>query len=94
MMPRISLVAYEEQNFIFVMVPNERGRYIRTDKCVAYSFCPMCGATVGEPCFRIRGQYKQYFGGTHAVRRARDNRPKNWRRYKPRRVDDAEEVLQ
>lgn len=69
-MPVISLVAWEDRGpvrFIFVRVPTERGRYLRTDPCVAYVPCPYnsCGSTVGEPC-KHNGRY---VGGTHAVRR-------------------------
>lgn len=69
MMPRISLVAYEDRNpaFLFVAVPNLRGRYVRTDKCVAFVGCPVCHSTVGEPCKAAGGD--GYGGTTHFKRR-------------------------
>lgn len=54
--PAISLVAYEEREggvptgWIFVKVPNERGRYMRTLRCVVEVSCPECAAVPGEPC--------------------------------------------
>lgn len=72
--PRISMVAYEcrHPGFIFVAVPNERGRYIRTDYSVANVACPQCGAAIGEPCLS-RGKPghtdAKYGGGTHVARR-------------------------
>lgn len=93
--PRISLVAYEEQSWIFVMVPNEKGRYVRTDKCVAYAGCPLCGATVGEPCFVIEySGEKRYKSGTHARRRERNNRPSNWRKFSPRRNPSHDDAVE
>ncbi len=67
--PRISLVAFEDRNphFIFVAVPDERGRYLRTDRSVAFVACPMCKAGVGEPC--RSGSGDGYAGTTHVWRR-------------------------
>jgi hypothetical protein len=66
-MPIISLIAFEDRTakFIFVRVPNEFGRYLRTDPCVAHVACERCHATIGEPC-RHDGKY---VAATHAVRR-------------------------
>ena len=66
-MPSISLVAWEWRHprFIFVRIPNERGRYLRTDRSVAVVPCDHCKATIGEPC-KHNGNY---VGGTHYVRR-------------------------
>lgn len=68
-MPVISLIAWHDRSadFIFVRVPNEYGRYLRTDQCVSQVPCPYksCGATVGEPCMHDG----KYVAGTHAVRR-------------------------
>lgn len=63
----ISLVAYPDRQgrFIFAKVPNERGRYLRTDKSVALVACPKCEAMVGEPCKDTNG----YGGTTHYWRR-------------------------
>jgi hypothetical protein len=68
MFPKISLVAFQDRqnHFIFVAVPNENGRYLRTDKSVAYTRCEMCKSTVGEPCKSSTGKYT---GSTHYVRR-------------------------
>src|SRR5262245_24224513 len=69
---RISLVAWadREPRFCFVLVPNERGRYVRTDMSVIRAECPRCRALVGEPCFRrTHGGTRVYRAGTHYVRR-------------------------
>lgn len=78
--PRVSLVAFEDRaggGFIFVAVPDERGRYLRTDRSVAVCGCPHCGALVGEPCRGRNG----YGGTTHFARRARAGRmaPRGYR---------------
>jgi len=70
MIPKISLVAFEDrdQPFIFVGIPNQRGRYLRTDKSVALVPCAQCDALVGEPC---RSRYGDgYSGTTHVARRS------------------------
>jgi hypothetical protein len=66
--PRVSLVAWEDRQagFIFVAVPDERGRYLRTDRSVAVCECRHCGSLVGEPCKGRNG----YGGTTHVRRRA------------------------
>ena len=71
--PRVSLVAWAERQggFIFVAVPNERGRYLRTDRSVALVPCPMCNATEGEPCRGAKGSEDSYSATTHHVRRDR-----------------------
>ena len=71
--PRISLVAWEDRigQFIFVAVPDERGRYLRTDKSVALVQCPHCAAAIGEPCRGSYGRNTGYGATTHAVRRSR-----------------------
>jgi hypothetical protein len=63
----ISLVAYEDRigKFIFVLVPNQRGRYLRTDRSVITVACPHCKSIIGEPCTSTQG----YGGQTHHVRR-------------------------
>ena len=70
--PSIKLVAYEDRQagFVFVAVPDERGRYLRTDKSVVQVDCPLCKSIKGEPCSGSQG----YSGGTHAVRRTLANR--------------------
>lgn len=69
--PRVSLVAWEDRQnrFIFVAVPNERGRYLRTDRSVALVECPVCGSMQGEPCKTI--DEGVYVGATHYGRRNR-----------------------
>lgn len=93
--PKISLVAYAEQQWIFVLDPSSYGRYLRTDPCVAYNGCTHCGAVCGEPCFQMyrrlnkTGQYedvKKYHSATHCKRRDA-KRPPNYRSYKPKRDD-------
>lgn len=70
--PRVSLVAWEDRAgaFIFVAVPGERGRYLRTDRSVPIGGCPHCGSLVGEPCRGAHG----YGGTTHVARRAAADR--------------------
>lgn len=74
--PRIHLVAFEERqgSMVFVAIPNERGRYIRTDKSVVQVSCSLCRATVGEPCKTHSSTGDGYGCGTHAVRRDMANR--------------------
>lgn len=66
-MSEVRRIAYEDRagNFIFVKVPGEYGRYVRTNWTVALSSCPACGSDAGVPCI---GQYKRYTGSTHADR--------------------------
>lgn len=68
-MPVISLIAWQDRSmgFIFVRVPNEYGRYLRTDQSVSQVTCPQknCGATIGEPCMHDGN----YVAGTHYLRR-------------------------
>lgn len=65
----IHLVAFQDRlaNFIFVAVPDERGRYLRTDRSVALVRCNHCNAVVGEPCKSKTGD--GYSGTTHVARR-------------------------
>jgi len=74
MTPAIKLVAWEDRDphFIFVGIPDQRGRYLRTDSSVAFVSCPHCHAAVGEPC---KGHGGKYGGTTHVARRY-----KNWGR--------------
>lgn len=67
MTPAIKLVAWEDRDphFIFVGVPDERGRYLRTDTSVALVACPRCHSVAGEPCKGSQG----YGGVTHTDRR-------------------------
>lgn len=51
---------------VFVRVPNERGRWVYTDRCVVEVPCSLCKSIVGEPC---KGQSNNYIAGTHYVRR-------------------------
>jgi len=61
------ITAFEDRsgNFIFVKVPGEYGRYVRTNMSVALTACPACKSEIGEPC---HGQYDRYTGSTHADR--------------------------
>lgn len=72
--PSIRLVAYEDRAgcFVFVAVPDERGRYLRTDRSVVLVACPICKAIKGEPCKGRQG----YGGMTHAARRTVAHRHK------------------
>jgi hypothetical protein len=69
--PAIKLVAWQcrHPDWCFVAVPNERGRYLRTDLSVVYVACPYpgCQSIPGEPC---KGTGARYTAGTHTVRRA------------------------
>ena len=71
MTPRISLVAFEARigQFIFVAVPNERGRYLKTDKSVAIVACSQCRSAIGEPCKANGGTEDGYATVTHVARR-------------------------
>ncbi len=68
MTPKIHLTAFPDRvgQFIFVAVPDERGRYLRTDRSVALVSCRHCGSVSGEPCKGKPG----YHGATHVGRRA------------------------
>jgi len=67
--PKIHLVAYQDRtpDFIFVAIPTQHGRYLRTDKSVAFVGCPNCLAAIGEPC--RSGSGDGYSGTTHVARR-------------------------
>lgn len=74
--PRISLVAYDMKNWIFVSVPGELGRYVRTHHCVAHVGCPRCEVAAGEPCrsWDCRKGLGDYQATTHFDRRDAYNR--------------------
>lgn len=84
--PTIKLVAFEDRDpdFIFVGVPDARGRYLRTDKSVVFAECEQCRAAIGEPCRSGAGD--GYNGTTHVVRRTAAQRYHRGRR--------GEDVLQ
>ena len=65
--PKIHLTAYEDRkgDFIFVAVPDDRGRYLRTDKSVVLRACKWCLSIPGEPCKGVQG----YSGSTNTIRR-------------------------
>jgi len=67
-------------NLVFVRVPNERGRWMLTDRCVVEVPCTHCKAMVGEPCRRFYNERPRYSIGTHFRRRA-DGRDKNGGNY-------------
>lgn len=66
--PKIALIAFESRDpsKAFVQVPDERGRWVLTDRCVVEVPCSHCKAAAGEPCISMQG----YGVGTHAVRRS------------------------
>lgn len=68
--PAISLVAHDARGggFVFVRVPDEHGRYLRTDMSVVTVACPMCKAAIGEPC-TAGSKRTGYSATTHYVRR-------------------------
>lgn len=74
--PRISLIAIQDQdeNKVFVKVPTEPGRWILAQKCVVVVACPLCKASVGEPCFNPDNG--KYWTETHHVRRLAYQRSK------------------
>lgn len=56
----IGLVAYGlDTSKAFVRVPNERGRWMLTDRCVAEVDCPHCKAVAGEPCRQIQTSWRR-----------------------------------
>jgi hypothetical protein len=69
--PKIHLVAFESRQpaFIFVAVPDEVGRYMRTDRSVILTSCPVCRSSSGEPC--KSGKNGAYCATTHFLRRRR-----------------------
>ena len=82
---KVSFTAFDDRvgRFIFVAVPGERGRYLRTDKSVALVACPFCQAIAGEPC---KHPQRGYGGGTHFDRR-------NAARHKFGHTLEADDVL-
>lgn len=74
--PRISLVAFADRAgaFVFVAVPNDRGRYLRTDRSVLTCACSVCHAAIGEPCKRHYDSGTHYHATTHACRRSAHQR--------------------
>jgi len=76
MEPKISLIAYKDLGQgkkIFVSIPNETNRWMKTDLSVAISKCKNCHAMVGEPCFTVKHfndhKAKKYSGTVCTVRR-------------------------
>lgn len=66
----IGLVAYGvTPQHVMVRVPNERGRWVLTDRSVAEVPCSQCGSVKGEPCANRRGGGVRYWAGTHWTRR-------------------------
>jgi hypothetical protein len=79
---QISVVAYEAiKGKVFVRVPNERGRWMLTDRCVAEVPCEWCGSVTGEPCStrRKRDPLFRYGVATHIARRMAADRKRGWR---------------
>jgi len=74
--PKIHLVAFDDlDGKIFVGIPNEPGRYLRTEHCVIERNCPVCESGVGEPCSNFNTQrfrthkIKKYCSIVHVLRR-------------------------
>lgn len=69
----IGLVAYcaLPPNLVFVRIPNEKGRWIMTHRCVVEVPCSYCKAQTGEPCFTKNESVasRKYHVGTHTWRR-------------------------
>jgi hypothetical protein len=63
-MPQHYQIAGDDTH-IFVRVPSNRGRYVRTHFSVATTKCRQCGSDPGVPCSGSRG----YRGSTHYIRR-------------------------
>jgi hypothetical protein len=64
----------DPQGRVFVRVPDERGRWVLTDKSVVEVECPACGAMRYEPCrniYKARGGMFSYWTTTHADRRVK-----------------------
>lgn len=72
--PSIRLVAWgsRDPSMVFVRVPNEKGRYVLTDRCVIEVPCSACNTVIGEPC--KNPQSGRYWCGTHFQRRKRATR--------------------
>lgn len=73
--PKIALVAYTEttddgqlSGMVFVAVPNERGRYVKTDLSVVQVSCPKCESVPGEPC-KSTNTGDGYTAATHHSRK-------------------------
>jgi len=82
----VSLVAYcaLPPNQVFVRVPNERGRWLITERCVVEVDCPFCNSAVGEPCISRPGNYTI---GVHVWRRSlwqSKGKPGSKSQHKPR----------
>lgn len=75
----IGLIAYNiDTSKAFVRVPNERGRWILTDRSVVEVGCPHCAAITGEPCRAVRSGWRsdgklhdpiRYHAGIHVARK-------------------------
>lgn len=62
----VAAMESRKPNLVFVRIPNERARWVLTDRCVVEVECSLCKSIVGEPC---KGRGGQYWAGTHYVRR-------------------------
>ena len=76
MEPKINLVAYKDLGNgkkIFVMVPDEINRWMKTELCVVCHECSQCGALIGEPCYDWKHfnsyKIKKYSAAVHYKRR-------------------------
>ena len=56
----IGVVAYGiDPSLVMVRVPNEKGRFLLTKRCVVEVDCPLCKAVAGEPCRRWLNTWKR-----------------------------------
>lgn len=106
---QIGMTAYEcIPGLVFVRVPNERGRWLLTDRCVAEVDCPHCGSIAGEPCSNHQHAFwramppkpdgKRYSVGVHVGRkyvsgRWKDKGPKPKLRVRVEDIREAQSVL-
>ena len=61
----IGVVAYGiNPDMVMVRVPNEKGRWLLTDRCVVEVDCPVCYAVAGEPCRHWMNTWKRGTGGS------------------------------
>ena len=81
---QIGITAYEAMpGMVFLRVPNERGRWVLTDRCAAEVDCERCGAVAGEPCMAwgprmgCGERSHRYHTGVHCRRKEAG---KEWRR--------------
>lgn len=71
----IGLVAYQlDDAMVFVRVPNERGRWVLTERCVVEVDCPHCASVSGEPCQSAGAYWRRLMRGTEDGTKLRTGR--------------------